>query len=155
MVLVTGILARKHVIERTMTLPQALSALQYAKHASKLVKGLVESTGKPTMLYPSTPQDPSAVGDGEAVEEEVEMTMISEDVLEVTGVGIAVEESLDNDSPDEMLVVDSIIEELEIIARLEEEALLVLKLLRELEESRVEELAAELEEMASHFPNPG
>ena len=86
---------------------------------------------------------------------EVEVTVISEDVLEVTGVGITVEESLDNDSLDEMLVVDSIIEELEIIARLEEEALLVLKLLRELEESRVEELAAELEEMASHFPNPG
>ena len=86
---------------------------------------------------------------------EVEVTVISEDVLEVTGVGITVEESLDNDSLDEVLVVDSLAEEVEITTRLEEEALLELELLRELDESRVEELTAELEETASHFPNPG
>ena len=86
---------------------------------------------------------------------EVEVTVISEDVLEVTGVGITVEESLDNDSLDEVLVVDSLAEEVEIRTRLEEEALLELELLRELDESRVEELTAELEETASHFPNPG
>ena len=86
---------------------------------------------------------------------EVEVTVISEDVLEVTGVGITVEESLDNDSLDEVLVVDSLAEEVEIRTRLEEEALLELELLRELEESRVEDLTTELEETASHFPNPG
>jgi hypothetical protein len=86
---------------------------------------------------------------------EVEVTVISEDVLEVTGMGITVEESLDNDSLDEVLVVDSLAEEVEITTRLEEEALLELELLRELDESRVEELTAELEETASHFPNPG
>jgi hypothetical protein len=86
---------------------------------------------------------------------EVEVTVISEDVLEVTGVGITVEESLDNDSLDEVLVVDSLAEEVEIRTRLEEEALLELELLRELEESRVEELTTELEGTASHFPNPG
>ncbi|RYN19619.1 hypothetical protein AA0113_g9880 [Alternaria arborescens] len=69
--------------------------------------------------------------------------------------GVDVEDSLDNDSLDEVLVVDSLVEELEIRTRLEEEALLELELLRELEESRVEELIAELEETASHFPNPG
>lgn len=107
------------------------------------------------MSTPSMPQNWSAVGDGEAAVVEVEVTVISEDVLEVTGMGITVEESLDNDSLDEVLVVDSLAEEVEITTRLEEEALLELELLRELDESRVEELTAELEETASHFPNPG
>ena len=89
--------------------------------------------------------------------DEVEVTVISEDVLEVTGMGITVEESLDNDSLDEVLVVASLAEEMEMRTRLEEEALLELELelLRELEESRVEELTTELEGTASHFPNPG
>jgi hypothetical protein len=86
---------------------------------------------------------------------EVEVTVISEDVLEVTGMGTTVEESLDNDSLDGVLVVDSLVEELEVKTGLEEEALLELELLRELDESSVEELTAELEETASHFPNPG
>lgn len=152
--LVIGILVRWHEVEMTTKLSHPLSALQSAKHASKLVKGLVAITGKPTTLYPSTPQNPSAVGDGVAVVE-VEVMVVSEDVLEVTGMGVDVEDSLDNDSLDEVLVVDSLVEELEIRTRLEEEALLELELLRELEESRVEELIAELEETASHFPNPG
>jgi hypothetical protein len=53
---------------------------------------------------------------------EVEVTVISEDVLEVTGMGITVEESLDNDSLDEVLVVDSLAEEVEITTRLDEGA---------------------------------
>ena len=81
--------------------------------------------------------------------EEVEVTVISEDVLEVTGVGIAVEESLDEDSVDVVLVVCSLVEVLETTAGVEEEELL------ELELTRVEVLAVELEETASHFPNPG
>lgn len=100
------------------------------------------------MSYPSMPQNSSAVGDGVVVEVEVEVTVISEDVLEVTGMGLIVEESLDSDSVDEVLVVCSLAKVLETRTGLEE-ALLELELLRD------EELTAELEETASHFPNPG
>ncbi|RYN99613.1 hypothetical protein AA0120_g2035 [Alternaria tenuissima] len=131
-----------------MKLPHALWAWQSAIHESKVVKGLEDITWRSTVSYPSMPQNSSAVGDGVVVEVEVEVTVISEDVLEVTGMGLIVEESLDSDSVDEVLVVCSLAKVLETRTGLEE-ALLELELLRD------EELTAELEETASHFPNPG
>lgn len=108
-------------------------------HESKVVKGLEDITWRSTVSYPSMPQNSSAIGDGVVVEVEVEVTVISEDVLEVTGMGLVVEESLDNDSVDKVLETRTGLEEA----------------LPELELPRDEELIAELEETASHFPNPG
>ena len=69
----------------------------------------------------------ASVGDGAAVDEEVEVTGISDDPLEEIEVEDDVEESLDDDSLVEVLVVTESIS-VEIEVEIDEKALLVLEL---------------------------
>jgi hypothetical protein len=78
-----------------MKLAHVLCALQSSKHASKVVNGLLDMIGKPTVLYPSTPQNSPAFGDG-AVVDEVEVM----DEIEIEDV----KEALDNDVLNEVLM---------------------------------------------------
>jgi hypothetical protein len=78
-----------------MKLAHVFCALQSSKHASKVVNGLEDMIWKPTVLYPSTPQNMPAFGDG-AVVDEVEVV----DEIEIEDV----EEALDNDALNEVLV---------------------------------------------------
>ena len=78
-----------------MKLPHALWALQSPKHASKVVNGLEDMTWRSIVSIPSTPQNLSAVADGTAVEE---VEVVNEIEIEDA------EESLDNNSLDEVLV---------------------------------------------------
>jgi hypothetical protein len=83
-------------------------------------------TRRSTVSNPSTPQNLSAVEEGAAVDE-VEVTEISDDPLEEIEAEDDVEESLDDDSLVEVLVVTELIS-LEIEVEIDEEALLALEL---------------------------
>ena len=77
-----------------MKLAHALSALQSPKHASRVVKDLVDMTSRSTTSTPTTPQNLPAVEDGAAVDElRVMDNIVIEDV----------EESMDADVLDKML----------------------------------------------------
>jgi hypothetical protein len=131
-----------------MKLTHVLCALQSPKHASKVVNGLEDMIWKLTILYPSTPQNSSASGDG-AVVDEVEVM----DEIKIEDA----EEALDNDVLNEVLVNVELIS-VDIVVEIEV-VLLELRLL-ELEVLRLDGLARlevllESDETAPHLPNPG
>jgi hypothetical protein len=103
----------------------------------------------------------SPVRDGAAVEDEVvsvdvaEVMAASEDSVDEVEMEDGVGDSLDNDELNVVLVIISLVEEMENEVELEDDALLETKLLEELEELKLEELAVELDETASHRPKPG